>query len=81
MVEAAPPDDAQATDLLGKRGGQGFEPPLEGAPGREASLLTKELAHHPHLGVGASRTAKSSPTLCSLLRIMITSAFIKSFWE
>lgn len=32
-------------------------------------------------GVGSSRTAKSSPTLCSLLRIMITKAFIKSFSE
>jgi len=31
--------------------------------------------------VGSSRTAKSSPTLCSLLTIMITSAFIKSFSE
>src|ERR671913_819443 len=31
--------------------------------------------------VGSSRTAKSSPTLCSLLTIMITRAFIKSFSE
>src|SRR5215204_3297452 len=31
--------------------------------------------------VGSSRTAKSSPTLCSLLTIMITRAFKKSFSE
>jgi hypothetical protein len=32
-------------------------------------------------GVGSSRTARSSPTLCSLLTIMITRAFKKSFSE
>jgi hypothetical protein len=43
---------SQAADLLGKSAGQGFEPPLEGAPAGEASLLTKEFAHHLHLGSG-----------------------------
>src|SRR5215216_5572448 len=43
---------SQAADLLGKRSGQGFEPPLEGAPCGKASLLTEEFAHHPHLWCG-----------------------------
>src|SRR3712207_6530221 len=40
---------SQAADLFGKRFGQAFEPPLEGAPAGEASLLTKQFAHHLHL--------------------------------
>src|SRR5215211_1738988 len=42
----------QAADLLGKSLGQSLKTPLEGAPCGEASLLTKELAHHLHLGGG-----------------------------
>src|SRR5215208_692393 len=42
----------QAADLLGKPLGQSLETPLEGAPCGEASLFSKELAHHPHLRGG-----------------------------
>jgi|SRR5215208_4346067 hypothetical protein len=72
---------SQAADLIRQRVGQSLKTPLEGTPGREASLLTKEFAHILISEVGSSRTAKSSPSLWSLLTIMITKAFIKSFWE
>src|SRR5918993_1419195 len=45
----------QAADLLGESLGQSLQTPLEGAPTGgaptgEASLLTKQIAHHPHFG-------------------------------
>jgi hypothetical protein len=72
----------QQADLLGKPLGQSLKTPLWKVrlvgkrPCSRRSWRTILIS-----GVGSSRTAKSSPTLCSLLRIMITSAFIKSFSE
>src|SRR5829696_4167624 len=43
---------SQAANLFGQALGQSLQTPLEGAPTGEASLLTKEFAHDPHLGGG-----------------------------
>ncbi len=79
-VDDGVPRDEPVVNLA--QGHRVTHPPLEGAPRREAPSLTQEkLAHLPDLWIGSSNTASSSPTLCSLLTIMITSAFKKSFSE
>jgi len=46
------------------------------------SLLTQKFAHHPHLGGGFVEDREQlAHSMCSLLTIMTTSAFKKSFSE